>query len=337
MDTDYRPQAVHDPAPGGLSLSFGYDAVGSITELKNGTGTEVLAMYGYDTLGRLIQTQDGPTGTPIETYTYDATGNRTSLTTSSGTVAYSYPAESHRLTAIDGATRNYDPSGNTVSLDGKELVYNDANRMSQLKQDTLVLEVYAYNQRGERILRSASPGGAQIAVYDEGGQWLGDYDAVGDLFQQAVWLDGYPVALMNNDAEHNFAFIQPDHLGTPRVVVDAVRDVAIWEWSNKGEVFGNQSPADDADGDGTPFNLGLRFPGQQATGKSGLFYNYQRDYDPIVGRYSQSDPVGLRGGISSYAYALAQPVARYDRQGLRSAGILSGSEAGGIPGKNGKR
>ncbi|MDQ7306487.1 hypothetical protein O0J71_06020 [Stenotrophomonas sp. Sm3119] len=45
------------------------------------------------------------------------------------------------------------------------------------------------------------------------------------------------------------AYVQPDHLGTPRVVIDPVRDVAIWEWSNKSEVFGNQIPSADPDGD----------------------------------------------------------------------------------------
>jgi len=68
LDLDYRPQAVHDPAAGGLSLSYGYDPVGAITELKNGTGTSVLAKYGYDTLGRLTQTKDGATDVAIETY-----------------------------------------------------------------------------------------------------------------------------------------------------------------------------------------------------------------------------------------------------------------------------
>ncbi|MFB5206230.1 hypothetical protein, partial [Stenotrophomonas sp. 3diitr2024] len=37
------------------------------------------------------------------------------------------------------------------------------------------------------------------------------------------------------------AYVQPDHLGTPRVVIDPVRNVSIWEWSNKSEVFGNQT------------------------------------------------------------------------------------------------
>uniref|UniRef100_UPI002804F94B RHS repeat-associated core domain-containing protein n=1 Tax=uncultured Stenotrophomonas sp. TaxID=165438 RepID=UPI002804F94B len=70
-----------------------------------------------------------------------------------------------------------------------------------------------------------------------------------------------------------------------------------WEWSNKSEVFGNQIPSADPDGDGVAFELALRFPGQQATDASGLFYNYQREYDPAVGRYSQSDPIGLMGGL----------------------------------------
>lgn len=35
LDLDYRPQAVHDPAAGGLSLGYGYDPVGAITELRN--------------------------------------------------------------------------------------------------------------------------------------------------------------------------------------------------------------------------------------------------------------------------------------------------------------
>ena len=90
---------VHDPAAGGLSLGYGYDPVGSITELKNGTGSTVLAKYAYDALGRLTQTQDGTTGTPIETYAYDATGNRTALTTSAWSRASPSTAVSRWLVA----------------------------------------------------------------------------------------------------------------------------------------------------------------------------------------------------------------------------------------------
>ena len=321
LDLDYRPQAVHDPAAGGLSLGFGYDAVGSITELKNGTGSAVLAKYAYDTLGRLTQTQDGTTGTPIETYGYDATGNRTLMTTSAGTASYTYPATSHRLTAVDGEARNHDAAGNTTSIGSKAFSYNDANRMNAVKQGNAVLESYGYNHRGERVLRTPVGGNAQITVYDEAGQWLGNYSATGVAQQQAIWLDNYPVALINVAVTGvpELAYIQPDHLGTPRVVIDAVRDVAIWEWSSKSEVFGDQAPANDPDGDGVAFDLALRFPGQQATAASGLFYNYQREYEPAAGRYSQSDPIGLMGGISTYGYVYSAPTLLSDPTGLWSA------------------
>ncbi|MNV31284.1 putative deoxyribonuclease RhsC [compost metagenome] len=114
------------------------------------------------------------------------------------------------------------------------------------------------------------------------------------------------------------AYVQPDHLGTPRVVIDPVRDVAIWEWSSKSEVFGDQAPANDPDGDGAAFDLALRFPGQQATEASGLFYNYQREYDAAVGRYSQSDPIGLDGGITTFFYAEGNPLSNIDPLGEMS-------------------
>ncbi len=318
LDLDYRPQAVHDPAAGGLSLGYGYDPVGSITELKNGTGSTVLAKYAYDALGRLTQTQDGATGTPIETYAYDATGNRTALTTSAGTASYTYPATSHRLTAVDGEARNHDAVGNTTSIGGKTFIYNDANRMNAVKQGNAVLESYGYNHRGERVLRTPAGGAAQIALYNEAGQWLGNYSATGQAQKQAIWLDNYPVALINvqSTGVPELAYVQPDHLGTPRVVIDPVRNVAIWEWSNKSEVFGNQIPSADPDGDGVVFELALRFPGQQATDASGLFYNYQREYDPAVGRYSQSDPIGLAAGPNTFGYVMGNPMSWIDPEGL---------------------
>ncbi|AWH33208.1 RHS repeat-associated core domain-containing protein [Stenotrophomonas sp. SAU14A_NAIMI4_8] len=320
LDLDYRPQAVHDPAADGLSLSYGYDPAGSITELKNGAGSTVLATYAYDTLGRLTQTQDGTTGTPIETYAYDATGNRTALTTATGVANYTYPASSHRLIAVDGEVRDHDAAGNTTNIGSKAFTYNDANRMNAVKQGNAVLESYAYNHRGERVLRTPAGGTAQITLYDEAGQWLGNYSASGDAQQQAIWLDNYPVALINVPAAGvpELAYIQPDHLGTPRVVIDPVRDVAVWEWSNKSEVFGNQIPSADPDGDGVAFELALRFPGQQATDASGMFYNYQREYDPSVGRYSQSDPIGLTAGVSTYGYVTSSPTRFADPLGLKT-------------------
>ncbi|MEG3792722.1 RHS repeat-associated core domain-containing protein, partial [Lysobacter sp. CCNWLW3] len=163
-------------------------------------------------------------------------------------------------------------------------------------------------------------------VYDESGRWLGDYDHNGAVLQQAIWLDDLPVGLLAGaGANQKLHYIEPDHLGTPRAVIDRSRDVAIWTWALQGEAFGNSAPNQDPDLDSTNFVFDMRFPGQRYDVATGLNYNYFRDYDPESGRYVQSDPIGLAGGIGTFAYVDSSPFAGMDADGLskRTASLPS--------------
>lgn len=64
------------------------------------------------------------------------------------------------------------------------------------------------------------------------------------------------------------------------------------------------------------FEFPMRFPGQYADKETNLAYNFWRDYDAAIGRYIQSDILGLASGLNTYLYANADPMAYLDRDGL---------------------
>ncbi len=88
----------------------------------------------------------------------------------------------------------------------------------------------------------------------------------------------------------------------------------VWQWDNQ-DPFGNNVPNENPSSQGT-FHFNLRFPGQYYDAETNLAYNVNRDYDASIGRYVESDPIGLGGGINTYAYVDGNPVAKSDPSGL---------------------
>ena len=115
-------------------------------------------------------------------------------------------------------------------------------------------------------------------------------------------------------AQRKVYYIHTDHLGTPRKVSDPATNAVVWNWDS--DPFGTTAANDDPDGDGNQFVLNLRFPGQYYDSESGLHYNYFRYYDPKTGRYLTSDPIGLEGGLNTYAYVSNNPINFFDPDGL---------------------
>ena len=132
-----------------------------------------------------------------------------------------------------------------------------------------------------------------------------------------MWLADIPVATLRpNGGGVSLFYVHTDHLNTPRRVSRPSDNVVVWRWES--DPFGTTSANEDPDGDSNPFVYGLRFPGQYLDAETGLHYNYFRDYDPQTGRYPQSDPLGLKGGLNTYAYVKSNPLRYSDPKGLDS-------------------
>jgi RHS repeat-associated protein len=319
LNQNYQPGFVEDASAGGLSIGYEFNEVGNLAKLRTADQTDPpLRLFGYDDLNRLTEVKDGSNQALLEGYAYDATGNRESATLGGTFVDYTYPTGSHRLSTVGSTARGYDNAGNTTQIGGTErqFLYNDAGRLRQAKTGNFVTMNYAYNGRGEQVVKYLGSA-YTYTVYDEAGRWLGEYDSKGDAKQQAIWLDDLPVGLLvGSGTGQKLHYVEPDAIGTPRVVIDPQRDVAVWKWELTGEAFGNTSPHQDPDGDGSQLVFDMRFPGQRYDAASGLNYNVNRDYSPGEGRYVQSDPIGLGGGISTYGYANGAPTGNADPLGL---------------------
>ncbi|MFN2084120.1 RHS repeat-associated core domain-containing protein, partial [Escherichia coli] len=104
-----------------------------------------------------------------------------------------------------------------------------------------------------------------------------------------------------------------DHGGLPLALISEDGNTA---WSAEYDEWGNQLNEENPHHLHQPYRL----PGQQYDKESGLYYNRNRYYDPLQGRYITQDPIGLEGGWSLYAYPL-NPVNGIDPLGLSPADV----------------
>ncbi len=303
-----------------------YDAAGRIsayTHYSIATGYASSAQdqqFGYDQLGRITQVS-----TALNTwiYTYDANGNRTSVALNGGAAApYTIDSASNRLNAVSSPpiTFSHDAAGNITADGNFTLGYDLSGRLSTVALAGQPTTSYTYDSTGQRVRKTSSLGsaGTVVFVYDSQGQLLGEYNATGQAIREYVWMDNVPVAVFVPDPTFGASvaplvyYVHTDHLNTPRAVVDR-NGTLRWRWL--AEPFGTTA-AETSPGGLSAFTFNLRFPGQYYDAESGAHYNMQRDYLPGVGRYAQSDPIGLAGGINTYAYTENNPISFTDPRGL---------------------
>ncbi len=321
-ETGQKPQA------------FGYDALDRLTGITVGTGKDLQSTA----------------------YTYDTDGNRTALlpfvkgsTTKvdqEHAIAYGYAKTSNRLTTVGNKTYSYDGIGDLLSDGQHQWDYDARGRMADEHKGRGAAFGYGINGLGQRVSKqefldfdhdaNKEPDhdlddlfritqGAVLYVYDQAGHLMGEYNSRGQALEETVWLGDLPVAVMSSEGFRNDThYIAPDQLGAPHIITDA-RQRPVWAWYH--QPFGENNPVDPVtfrtNGSGgipvflsSGFTYDLRFPGQIADAESGLNYNMARDYNPVIGRYVESDPIGLNGGMNTYGYVGNNPLWASDQSGL---------------------
>lgn len=300
----------------GLSTSRSYtvptngNRLTGFSQTTGGATTSVV--YGYNANGDL-------TGDGLRSYGYDAEGRLSTATTgatdSSPTTRYAHNALGQRLFKTEPV---YPPSQGDESdpgFWGSLVAFFTKMWSPSTSQAEQLGYAYVYDERGTLVAEIGSGG------TNSSGQTSYIYlpTANGPM----------PVAAVING---NTYAVHSDHLNTPRRLSNEMSQ-PVWQW--RYSAFGEEEPTTAAKRftgpetvpstgatSTTPATFNLRYPGQYADVESGLFYNGFRTYIPIVGRYTQGDPIGLGGGWNRFGYVSGDPVGFVDPEGLQQSRML---------------
>ena len=335
-DASYR--LTESRISGAYEKHYGYDDRDLITAVDDALDAGQSQTFGYDALARLT---DADQPSAQQDFSYDGVGNRLSKIESSSAESYSYQPATQKLDAISGSrstTFSYDAIGNITAYDGKLLSYNQAGRLAQISDNGSALYSNRYSADGHRVIK-ADETGSTVFLYGPDGQLIAEHRQDGTPIREYIYLNGKLVGLTSKrnvelpsgdlnegpvggllggttgalpnspvSPEWELFYVVTDHLGSPRLVQDHDQQTV---WQARYQPFGEVGISTEL------VTMPLRFPGQYHDAESGIYQNWWRDYEPTLGRYLQSDPIGLAGGLNGYGYAEGNPMSLIDPEGLR--------------------
>lgn len=344
FDLDYRMTGIIDQTSGATatqSLAYVYDLANNLSSITDNVRSYLSQTFGYDVLNRLTGAASKDYGSFA--WTYDKLGNRLTESRGAGSLltSYGYASTSNQLASLSVGgvlqqTYSYTPTGNTAgAYEGgvkvAQAYYNNANRLEASSGYGVILAEYGYDGFGQRLgklIPGTKPTGTLFG-YAQDGSLLEEADLTGAVKADYIYLNGMPIGDVA-PATKTLSYLHTDHLGTPQLATESTKAL---DWRASYYPFGGTSYVA-----GT-ITQNLRLPGQYFDVETQSYHNGFRDYAPTFGRYGESDPIGLGGGMNAYAYANGNPGKFVDLSGLLtfffgpSAGfsyVAGGSIGGGI-------
>jgi len=256
---------------------------------------------------------DATTTSQSSVLMYDLSGNgiTKSTITRDGCVLTAYTAEEIIIFGLT-ETHYYDCS-NVATNWGYD--YSAFNQINRALLEGVEQASYQYNALRQRVSKTLSDGSVTQYVYGLDGLLLAELDGLNNVIKEYIYLSGKLLAVRDfSSGLERLYYAHTDHLGLPRLLTNASGQTV---WSGDFDPFGKVAAIDeDVDGDTFNVSLNIRFPGQYHDAETGLYYNWNRYYDPEVGQYTSSDPIGIDGGLNVFAYVGGNPVGFVDFFGL---------------------
>ncbi len=308
-----------------------YDDLGSRTWL--GRGLSVGGYYSHDNLGRLTSmTNDVVVGTSADiTWSFSYNPANQLVTTSASSTFYDYKesnntADSHTFNglnqdaAIAAIGGGYDANGN-LGNDGSRLFYYDSyNRLTGIGSSAYPANppymTFSYDPLGRLSSQTWYGSTTTNFVYD-GTDLIAEYDGAGTLLERYVHGTGTdePLAWYHGADLSTLRFFFQDYHGSVIGYVDASGNLGdYYKYDPYGVPYQSTNT--------TPWTGSARFgyTGQMVLPEVKLDYYRARIYDPVMGRFLQTDPIGSGDDLDLYAYVAGDPIDRADPTGMISSG-----------------